>query len=65
MIDLVYTIEELFFYLLGPALISACIAYWVYWDAKYKVFKERPILWALATFFLPFLVIMYLLYRKK
>ena len=40
------------------------IAAWIYYDAKYRMFKQYPIVWAVASVILPLFLVVYLLYRK-
>ncbi len=52
--------EELIFYF----VIGAIIFVMIYYDAKYRAFKQYPILWALMGLILPPLIILYYLNRK-
>ena len=52
--------EVVLYYLIRPVIIFI----WIYYDAKYRAFKQYPILWAIAGFFFPPLIIVYFMYRK-
>jgi len=54
---------EQYKYFIPYLVIGIIIFLWVYYDAKYKAFKQYPLLWAVASLFIPLVLILYLLYR--
>jgi hypothetical protein len=57
--------KMMYLYIAGAVVLSAIAAVMVLFDAKINNFSNRAcILWAVGTFFLPFVVLpLYLLYR--
>lgn len=50
-------------YLVLYLIIDVLVFIWIYYDAKYKAYKEHPIRWAIAGLILPLVIVLYYLYR--
>jgi len=56
-----YETEKIIIYL----AIGIFLFITTYYDAKYRIFSARPILWATAILILPPIIIIYYMKRKK